>query len=313
MTDVESHLRARLGAVAEDLTGPDDTVSAPAAIARYRQRRRTRVVLTAATAAVAAVVVAVPAAVGGPARGSGEVAGADRTPAPTPTSTPDREAELAAREAAARAAAASRSAQWAAEAAAAQAAAQPELDAVVSELGGPVTLGSPAEWDRWLPDGRPYPGDDLEDDLSTCPVLSARLGEVTGREMSYWAGTLPNGPAGCTWVPVPLVYDTVDHDTVVSVGFLADGTTVEEYARDARQGPGQGVAPCPRADVPSAPGGALLLRCESSGTTSYTLVVPDTRLEGGVWFLVVSTDERATAPAADVLPALVEGATAAFG
>ena len=276
MTDVESDLPARLDALASDLTGPDATVSAPAAIARYRQRRRTRVALTAAT---------------------------DETEA----------AEAEASEAAAREAAASRSAQWAAASTAAQAAAQPGLDALVARLGAPVSLSSPAEWDRWLPGGEPFPGVDLQDDLSTCPVLSARLGEATGREMSYWTGTLPNGPAGCTWVPVPLVYDTVDHDTVVSVGFLADGTTVEDVLRSARQGPGQGTGPCPWTEAPSAPGGAVLLQCTTAPTTGYTLAVPDSRLEGGLWFLDVSTDGRAPVPAADVLPALVEGMTASFG
>ena len=43
--------------------------------------------------------------------------------------------------------------------------------------------------------------------------------------MSYWTGTLPMGPVGCTWAPVPLQYDTINYPFTVSVGFVSDGTT----------------------------------------------------------------------------------------
>ena len=36
-------------------------------------------------------------------------------------------------------------------------------------------------WDQWLPAGKPYPGADPADDLSTCPKLSDRLGAALGR------------------------------------------------------------------------------------------------------------------------------------
>ena len=67
-----------------------------------------------------------------------------------------------------------------------------------------LDLALTAVADQWLPAGKPYPGADTEDELSTCPRLSDRLGAALGRKMSYWTGTLPGGPYGCTWATVPL-------------------------------------------------------------------------------------------------------------
>ena len=178
--------------------------------------------------------------------------------------------------------------------------AQQELAAVAADLPA-VSLRSPASWDRWLPEGKPFPGADLEDDLSTCPVLSDRLGSVIGQKMTYWTGTLP-GPGGCTWAETPLNYDTPDYDYVVGVGFEVDGST--DWLP---------IGSCARLDVPSVAGDAVLVRCEWQGTTSYVLAVPDTRLTQGVWVLHVQTKAGAPVPASAVLPVLVDGVVATFG
>jgi hypothetical protein len=186
-----------------------------------------------------------------------------------------------------------------------------ELLEVAAGLSPPV-LRSPARWDQWLPDGKPYPGVDLEDDLSTCPVLSDRLEGIVGEEMSYWTGTLPRGPFGCTWVEIPLSGQDNDYDYVISVGFLADGTTVEDF-RAYREGHGQGAHACPSVDVPSVAAGTLLSRCASDGTTVYTLVLPDTRLDGGLWSLTVQSRNSTPVRPAAILPVLVDGVAATFG
>jgi hypothetical protein len=153
---------------------------------------------------------------------------------------------------------------------------------------------------------------DLEDDLSSCPVLSSRLETVVGQEMSYWTGTLPRGPHGCTWVEIPLSGESNDYDHVISVGFLADGTTVENF-RQSREGPGQGTHLCPSADVPSVADGALLVRCSSPAGTGYTLALPDTRLDAGVWILGVQSKDSTPVRPAAILPVLLDGVTATFG
>jgi hypothetical protein len=106
-----------------------------------------------------------------------------------------------------------------------------DLDAIAATVSAPLALTSPATWDQWLPEGKPFPGTSTEGEMSTCPRLSDRLGRVLGTKMSYWSGTLPGGPYGCTWAPVPLVYDSPDYDYVISVGFVADGTTPSGLAR----------------------------------------------------------------------------------
>jgi hypothetical protein len=178
--------------------------------------------------------------------------------------------------------------------------AQQEVAAVAAGLPA-VSLTSPAEWDQWLPEGKPFPGADLADDISTCPVLSARLEAVTGQKMSYWTGTLP-GPGGCAWVETPLDYDTPDYDYVVNVGFLADGST-DWFP----------IGSCARRDVPSVADDAVLARCTWQGMTTYVLAVPDTRLTQGLWVLQVQTKAGAAVPASEVVPALVDGVVAAFG
>jgi hypothetical protein len=184
-----------------------------------------------------------------------------------------------------------------------------DLDAVAATLTTPLTLTSPSAWDQWLPKGKPYPGSSLEEEISTCPRLADRLSAALGQKMSYWTGTLPTGPYGCTWVPVPLEYDSPDYDYVIAVGFVADGTTAASLARGFATADG----PCPWKEVPAAAPGAVLVRCAPPTSTEYTLALPDTRLPGGLWTLVVNVKDRAAVPGSQVLPVLIEGAVAAFG
>jgi hypothetical protein len=163
-----------------------------------------------------------------------------------------------------------------------------------------VSLTSPTEWDQWLPEGKPFPGADLEDDLSTCPVLSDRLGSVIGQKMSYWTGTLP-GPGGCMWAETPLDYDRPDYEYVVSVGFVVDGSDWLP------------IGSCARLDVPAVADGAAMARCEWQGITVYALAVPDTRLADGRWILQVQTQADVPVPASAVVPVLIDGVVAAFG
>jgi hypothetical protein len=182
-----------------------------------------------------------------------------------------------------------------------------DLDAMAATLTTPLALTSPTSWDKWLPEGKPFPGPSLEEEISTCPRLADRLSAALGQKMSYWTGTLPGG--GCTWVPVPLEYDSPDYDYVIGVGFVADGTTAESLARSFATAEG----PCPWTEVPTAARGAILIRCATETSTGYTLALTDTRLPGGLWTLVVDVKDRAAVPASRVLPVLVEGAAAAFG
>jgi hypothetical protein len=55
------------------------------------------------------------------------------------------------------------------------------------------------------------------------------------------------------------------------------------------------------------------VRCAPPTSTEYTLALPDTRLPGGLWTLVVNVKDRAAVPGSQVLPVLIEGAVGAFG
>jgi len=253
-------------------------------------RRRRLLVTAVAGAALLLVLVAVvatrPAAVAGDTRATTASSSAPRsTPSTSPASaapTPTVDADPAA---------------------------LADLDAVAATLTAPVTLTSPAAWDQWLPAGKPFPGPSLEEEISTCPKLSDRLGAALGTKMSYWTGTLPGGPYGCTWATVPLNYDAPDYDYVIAVGFVADGSTPASLARGFATAGG----PCPSKEVPQAAPGAVLVRCASGSSTEYTLALPDTRLPGGLWTLIVSRKDRAAVPGSQILPVLVEGAVVAFG
>jgi hypothetical protein len=305
---VEHDLSARLTALADDLTWLDPTVSPEAVVARHRRRRRTRAGLVAAAAAVVALVVVVPTAVGSLSAAPGEAAGPGvTTSAPTgggTTAVTEREArEQAAAEASEAAAAA------------AQQAAQSELDALVAGLGGPVSLSSPAGWDRWLPGEKPYPSASTEEDIATCPPLSDRLGGALGMRFSYWAGTLPSG-GGCTWVPVPLRYDgPYDYAYVFRVAFEG-GATVEQVRARSVLGGGQqafpGGTPCPSADLP---GGGVLLRCgamDDRYDADWSLVLPDAR-GAGVWTLSTTARTDTGTTSAEALGFLVGALQEIYG
>jgi hypothetical protein len=316
---VEHDLSARLSALADELTWLDPAVSAEAAVARHRRQRRARAGMLAAVAAVVALVVAVPTAIGTLSASPEDAAG----PAPT-TSTPsiigtsspvpitvlppdDAVAQQAAEEAA----------EGAAAAGAAQQAAQSELSSLAVEIGTPVPLSSPAEWDQWLPEGKPYPGASTEEDIATCPRLADRLGAAFGMRFSYWTGTLPQGPSGCTWVPVPLSYDgPYDYAYLFDVGFVGDGRTVDDLRRTSfvmggAQDEYPGATPCPWIEVP---GGGALIRCAGGGQydAAWTLVLPDAR-GAGVWTVSASAQPETGTTSAEALTVLVDSLAAVYG
>jgi hypothetical protein len=189
-------------------------------------------------------------------------------------------------------------------------AATADLERVAATLDTPRLLSSPAAWDRWLPEGKPYPGASTEEDIATCPRLSDRLGAALGAEMSYWTGTLPMGPYGCTWATVPLSYDgPYTYPYLAGVGFVADGTTTEELRTGFYQ---EGGAICPGVDVPDAGPGAVLVRCEQPDSVEYVLAVEDQRIDG-VWVLSGTSRTGAAYPAELVLASVVDGVQAAHG
>ncbi|WP_456559435.1 hypothetical protein [Blastococcus sp. SYSU D00922] len=174
-----------------------------------------------------------------------------------------------------------------------------------------MRLSSPVAWDRWLPGSKPYPGVDTADDMSTCPRLTDRLEAVLGVEMSYWSGTLPQGPSGCTWVPVPLQYglDPYDYAYLADVGFLSDGTTTEQMSRGFFHRQGQ---ICPSTKAPAVGDEAFLVSCEELDGTTYVLALPDARGRG-IWVLNVSARSDAAHPATDLLVPVIDGVVSAFG
>jgi hypothetical protein len=282
-----------LAALADELTWPDPTVPPEAVAARRRRQRRTRAGLAGAAVAVAGVLgVGVPAATGWLGPPPVEAGAGDPTAAPTtrtPTAREVEEARQAARSALAEAAAV---------------------------LGAPPALTSPAEWDQWLPDGRPAQGSTGQEDEDTCPPLSDRLSADLGLPMSYWTGALPRGPVGCTWVPGPVPLSQggpYDYAQVVSVGFVAGAApaTIEELRTLLLPGAGRGV-PCPSADVP---GGGALISC-TGPTDGYeaplVLAVPDAR-GAGVWVLSATVEWGADRSTAEVLAVLVGAVRPVYG
>jgi hypothetical protein len=187
--------------------------------------------------------------------------------------------------------------------------ARAELAEVAALLDTPLVLSSPPEWDRWLPQSKRYPGASTEEDIATCPRLADRLSSALGVRMSYWTGTLPNGPGGCTWATVPLSYDgPYDYPYVLNVGYLADGTTTEDWRHHFYEHQG---AVCPDVDVPAVDPDAVLVRCEDDGI-GYVLVLPDAR-RPGVWFLQTHTRTDAAHPPSYALTELVDAVVAVYG
>jgi hypothetical protein len=188
--------------------------------------------------------------------------------------------------------------------------AEAELAEVAALLDTPLVLSSPAQWDQWLPEGKPYPGASTEEDMATCPRLSDRLGAALGVGMSYWTGTLPQGPVGCTWATVPLSYDgPYDYAYTASVGFLADGTTTEELRQGFYHRRGE---ICPGIDVPSAGAGAVLVRCEAADGIEYVVALRDSRTDG-VWVVMSKAQSDEPHPTTDVLTTVMAGVAETYG
>lgn len=119
-----------------------------------------------------------------------------------------------------------------------------------------ISLSSPPSWDRYGAAGKPYPGANTAEDMSTCPTIAGRLTSALGVKMSYWVGTLPN-QGGCTWVPVPLDYDGPYHYAyTLTIAYEGDGSTTHSLRRASVEHTGTVV--CPSADVPAAGPGALV-------------------------------------------------------
>lgn len=173
-----------------------------------------------------------------------------------------------------------------------------------------LRLSSPASWDKWLPAGKPYPGANTAEDISTCPKISSRLTAALGQKMSYWIGTLPMGPNGCDYATPPLDYNgPYTYPYAFEIGYLS-GTTTEEWRHHFYEDAG---AVCPDIDVPAVGSGAILLRCVGDGTTGYTLVLPDSRRSDGVWILEADTRPTAKHPTSYALTALLDALKAVYG
>ncbi len=285
-------VREQLRLLAGELTWLDPSVAPAAVTARHRGERRTRVRRAAAGAlVVAAVAAGVPAVAGylGPPPGAAAASVADERAA----ARRDAAAEEARR------------------------AAQPRLEAAVSELGAPLVLTSPTEWDQWLAEGRPAQGTTGQEDEGTCPPLTERLTADLGMPMEYWTGALPRGPVGCTWVPGPVPLSQggpYDYAQVVSVGFVGDpdGTAVERLRTVLLPDAARREHPCLGAGLSS--GGALIGCSDPTGSyeTPLVLAVPDAR-GAGVWVLSATVAWGADRSAAEVLSVLVEAVRPVYG
>jgi hypothetical protein len=318
VNDLDRDLADRLRGLADDLSGRSAGVRAEEVVLRHRRQRRNLRVLSGVAAVVAVVAVGVPAAVGSlsaaphPADVAGpgattSVPGATTAPTPSTTPTPGT---ARAGEPATSAAPTGFPPVSAAEAGARLAAAQADLARLAGELTEPVVLTSPSAWDEWLPGMKPYPGASTEEDIATCPVLSAGLTAALGHKVSYWTGTLPRGPVGCTWAPVPLQYDTIDYPFTVSVGFLGDGTTAAQEAGSlVTVINGDQPRSCPETELP---GGAVLTECWNAGSTSIGLAVPDAR-GAGVWVLSGDADDDGDVTAEDAFRAVLAGVERVYG
>jgi hypothetical protein len=192
-----------------------------------------------------------------------------------------------------------------------KAAEQADLTAEAGRLTRPLSLTSPADWDQYLPAGKRYPGPSTADDIATCPHLADRLTAALGKSMSYWMGTLPDGPYGCYWVPVPLSYDgPYTYAYVLNVGYQADGTTAEQLRTGFDE---NGPESCPGVDLPAVAAGAVLVRCQEPDQLEYTLVLPDSRRPGGIWLLHAGARTGAPHSAAEALDDLVAAVRPVYG
>ncbi|MGY1771795.1 hypothetical protein [Blastococcus sp. SYSU D00813] len=285
--DDTEELRTRLHALADELTWLDPTVPAEEVTTRARRQRRTRTAYSGAALAAAALLVGVPAALGPAPRDEGT--GTEPAAAPTAeVPTPEQATALRA-----------------------------QLDDAAARVGAAPALTSPAEWDQWLPRGRPPQGTTGQEDEGTCPPLSDRLTAALDAPMGYWTGALPRGPVGCTWVPSPAPLSAggpYDYPYVLSVGFVhdRDGTSIETLRTTfAPGGPGT-RALCPAAELPG--GGALIGCPDDDGHIGLRLLlaVRDAR-DAGVWVLSARVQPQTGRSPADALTVLVEAVEEIYG
>lgn len=263
-------------------------------------RRRALLIARAVTAAVVGLVVALGAGSAAPtqpvtAGTTAPATSSSPTPAPTTSAAPVTEPSAPSTTATVDA----------------DPAALADLRAVGATLTRPLTLTSPAAWDRWLPAAKPYPGKDTADDMSTCPRMADRLGAALGRKMSYWVGTLPEGPYGCQWATVPLYAgpNSPNYPYLASIGFLDHGTTTQELSNGFYHHQGR---LCPSVAVPAAGPGAYLVRCDDVDDLTYIVVTRDTRT-AGIWCLIGTARSDAAHSARDVFRSVVAGAVHAYG
>lgn len=276
-------LRARLHALADELTWLDPTVPAEEVTARARRQRRARAALAGAAVAVAALLVGVPAALG--------PAPPEATTATPSAGAPPPEETVAAVRA--------------------------QLADAAARIGAAPRLTSPAEWDQWLPRGRPPQGTTGQADENTCPPLSGPLAAALDAPMGYWTGALPRGPVGCTWVPAPAPLSEglpYDYAYVLSVGFVhdRDGTSIETLRTTfAPGGPGT-RALCPAADLPG--GGALIGCPDDDGDLGVRLLLAVRDARGvGVWVLSARVQPETGRSPAEALEVLVGEVAAVYG
>jgi hypothetical protein len=171
---------------------------------------------------------------------------------------------------------------------------------VAAGLTGPVSLTPPAAWAQWSGAPPTY-----AQDVDGCPRVADRLGALLGARWTYAYGTLPQGPYGCSWVPVPWVPDHTPD--MVSIGYQTGDTAALLSTPDY----GEGGALCPHLDVPAVAPGAVLTGCGDAGGYLLALPAPE---GSGVWFLgAQAATGGGTATAAEELTALVDAASRAYG
>lgn len=192
-----------------------------------------------------------------------------------------------------------------------KAAQQAELTAEAARLTRPLSLRSPAGWDQYLPAGKTYPGSSSAEDMATCPHLASALSQSLGVKMSYWVGTLPQGPYGCAWVPVPLSYDgPYTYAYQLNVGYVADGTTAAQLRTGFYENGGE---TCPGVAVPAVGSDAVLVLCDEDTGTEFTLALRDARRPDGVWLLHASARPDAPHSAPEALDALIAAVRPNYG
>lgn len=274
---------------------------APDARADARRRPRGWIAVGALAVLVVLVIAAAVISAGdGPATASssgaaGPVSGASVTPSPTPSTVPGQ----------GRAAATTNSTALPAPTYTAQPdATSTDLVALAALLPTGVSLTAPAVWATWA--GSPPVHDHP---IDGCPHIAALLGAQLGGKWTYANGTLPQGPAGCSWVPVPYVPERPPADRFfLTIGFVTgsipDLLNTAFYERSS--------SVCARLDISDVAPGAVLTGCGVGGVGGVVLILPDAG-GTGVWFLSSDGGEdQRTYSTSDGLLALLDAARQAY-